>query len=106
VIGRRVLPLAAVLAAAAAPAAPAGAATGPVVAPPPGAAACSGCHPAAAPGNAAVPPLDGQPAEEIVAAMLAYRAGERGPTVMDRIAKGFTDDEIRAIAGWLAGRGG
>jgi cytochrome c553 len=52
-----------------------------------------------------VPPLDGQPAEEIVAAMLAYRTGERGPTVMDRIAKGFTDNEIREIAGWLAGRG-
>ena len=76
------------------------------------AAACSGCHPAGtalAAGRggdaAAVPPLDGQPAEEIVAAMLAYRTGERGPTVMDRIAKGFTDNEIREIAGWLAGRG-
>jgi cytochrome c553 len=37
--------------------------------------------------------------------MQAYRAGERVPTVMDRIAKGFTDDEIRAIADWLASRG-
>ena len=73
---------------------------------PPGAAACSGCHPAAGRADAAVPSLHGRPAEEIVAAMLAYRAGERAPTVMDRIAKGFTDEEIRAIAGWLAGQGG
>ena len=49
--------------------------------------------------------MQGRPAEEIVAAMQAYRAGERAPTVMDRIAKGFTDDEIRAIAAWLAVQG-
>ena len=69
--------------------------------PPPGATSCSGCHPAAAAGP--MPPaLRGRPAAEIVAAMrgLPYRRGEA--TVMDRIAKGFTDDEIRAIAAWLA----
>jgi cytochrome c553 len=71
---------------------------------PPGVAACSGCHPPPGRGGA-VPPVQGRPAEEIVAAMQAYRAGERAPTVMDRIAKGFTDDEIRAIAAWLAARG-
>ncbi|MBV8336197.1 MAG: hypothetical protein JO358_12310, partial [Alphaproteobacteria bacterium] len=36
--------------------------------------------------------------EEIVAAMQAFRSGERSSTVMGRIAKGFSDDEIRAIA--------
>ncbi len=38
----------------------------------------------------------------MVAAMQAYRAGQRPATVMDRIAKGFSDDEIRAIAAWFA----
>jgi cytochrome subunit of sulfide dehydrogenase len=52
--------------------------------------------------GAVVPPLHGRPAEEIVAAMQAFRAGERPATVMDRIAKGFTDDESRAIATWLS----
>ena len=40
--------------------------------------------------------------DEIVAAMLAFRSDERPSTVMGRIAKGFSDDEIRAIALWLA----
>jgi cytochrome subunit of sulfide dehydrogenase len=45
--------------------------------------------------------LGRQPAE-IIAAMLAFRSGARPSTVMGRIAKGFSDDEIRAIAVWLA----
>ncbi|HWL68167.1 MAG TPA: c-type cytochrome [Geminicoccus sp.] len=69
--------------------------------PPPGAASCSGCHgPTGAEGP--VPSLQGRPAEDTVAAMAAFRTGQREATVMDRIAKGFTDDEIRAIADWLA----
>ena len=38
----------------------------------------------------------------IADAMRAYRAGRRPATVMDRIAKGFSDDEIKAIAAWFA----
>lgn len=68
---------------------------------PPGAEACSGCHPAAR-ADGAPPPLAGLAVEDIVAAMRAFRAGERPATVMDRIAKGFSDDEIRAIAAWVA----
>jgi cytochrome c553 len=49
-----------------------------------------------------VPSLRGQNSAEIVAAMQAFRAGERPSTVMGRIAKGFSDDEIRAIAAWAA----
>ena len=37
----------------------------------------------------------------MVAAMQAYRGGQRPATVMDRIAKGFSDDEIKAIAAWF-----
>jgi sulfide dehydrogenase cytochrome subunit len=68
---------------------------------PPGAASCSGCHGPDVSG-AAVPPLHGRPPEEIVAAMQDYRTGQRPATVMDRIAKGFTDEETRAIASWLS----
>ena len=46
--------------------------------------------------------LRGRNAVEIVAAMEQFRSGERQATVMDRIAKGFTDEETRAIADWLA----
>jgi len=70
--------------------------------PPPGAASCSGCHAASAAVAAPVPPILGRNPDEIIAAMLAFRSGERPSTVMGRIAKGFSDDEIRAIAVWLA----
>jgi cytochrome subunit of sulfide dehydrogenase len=70
---------------------------------PPGASSCSGCHAEAGRPDAAMPPLHGQPAGEIVA-MRAYRAGERPASVMDRIARGFSDEEIQAIAAWIAAR--
>ncbi len=67
---------------------------------PPGALACSGCHGAERSG--AMPSLVGQSAEQIEAAMLGFKSGERPATLMNRIAKGFSDDETRAIAQWLA----
>jgi sulfide dehydrogenase cytochrome subunit len=70
--------------------------------PPPGAAACSGCHTTNAAAESPVPKIHGRNADEIVAAMAAFRSGAKPSTVMGRIAKGFTDDEIRPIAAWLA----
>jgi cytochrome c553 len=70
--------------------------------PPPGATSCSGCHPPSASVETKVPPLRARDPAEIVAAMQAFRSGERPSTVMGRIAKGFSDDETRAIAAWLA----
>ena len=70
--------------------------------PPAGAAACSGCHPSAAGGPSPVARLNGRDRAEIVKAMQDFRSGARAGTVMDRIAKGFTDAEIQAIAAWYA----
>ena len=70
--------------------------------PPPGASSCSGCHPPAASSETKVPSLRGQDPADIVAATQAFRSGERPSTVMGRIAKGFSDEEIRAIALWVA----
>jgi sulfide dehydrogenase cytochrome subunit len=70
--------------------------------PPPGASSCSGCHPASLKVETPVPPIRGGDAAEITAAMEAFRSGERPSTVMGRIAKGFSNDEIQAIAAWLA----
>ena len=68
---------------------------------PPGIAACSNCHPKSG-ADAAPKPLGGRDAADIVAAMTAFRHGTRSATVMGRIAKGFSDDEITAIAAWYA----
>jgi len=70
------------------------------VEPPPGATSCSGCH-AMSRATTPVPRIYGRPADTIVALVAAFRSGTRPETVMDRIAKGFTDDEMRAIAAWL-----
>lgn len=70
--------------------------------PPTGASSCSGCHPASGKIETPVPPIRGRNPNDIVAAMQAFRSGERPSTVMGRIAKGFSDDETRAIAAWLA----
>ena len=70
--------------------------------PPAGAAACSGCHPASARVTSRVVRLNGLEREAIVRAMQEFRSGQRAGTVMDRIAKGFTDEEIQALAAWFA----
>ena len=70
-------------------------------APPTGAASCSGCHGAA---SASVPRITGRDASEILALMAAFRDGSRPATVMGRLAKGYSDDELRPIAAWLAGQ--
>jgi cytochrome c553 len=67
---------------------------------PPGASSCSGCHPASRDVDTPVPRLIGRNPSEIVAAVQAFRTGQRPATVMDRVAKGFSDDEIKAIADW------
>jgi sulfide dehydrogenase cytochrome subunit len=70
--------------------------------PPAGAAACSGCHPVSSRVASPVARLNGLERAAIVRAMQDFRSGKRAATVMDRIAKGFTDDEIQAIAAWYA----
>lgn len=67
---------------------------------PPGAAACSGCHASSARVETPVPPLNGRPAADIASQMIAYKSSQRPGTIMDRIAKGFSEEEIRAIAAW------
>ena len=69
---------------------------------PPGASSCSGCHPASAAVQTPAARLVGRPAAEIVTAMQAFRVGQRPATVMDRIAKGFSESETAAIAAWYA----
>ncbi len=70
--------------------------------PPPGAASCSGCHSARATATSPIPRIYGRDTGDILSAMSAFRDGSRPATVMTRIAKGFSDDELRPIAAWLS----
>ncbi len=69
---------------------------------PAGAAGCSGCHASNARVETPVPPLNGRPSADITTAMSEYKSGTRKGTIMDRIAKGFSEEETRAIADWYA----
>ncbi len=67
--------------------------------------ACLGCHGLNGAGATGVPGLTGRDAGELRALMLAFRTNERPGTIMGRIARGYTEDEITATAEHFA-RGG
>jgi sulfide dehydrogenase cytochrome subunit len=69
---------------------------------PSGASSCSGCHAARADVQSAIPRLAGRNAAELAQQMEAFRSGQRPATIMDQIAKGYSEAEIQAIAAWYA----
>ena len=68
------------------------------------AANCAACHgtQGRAPAGSSVPGLAGRGKDEIAGLMAQFKSGQRPATVMHQIAKGYTDAEIEAIAGWYA----
>ena len=66
------------------------------------AATCANCHGTNGQSSGEVKSLAGLPAESIVATFNGYKAGTIPATVMHQIAKGYTDEQIRLIAGYLA----
>jgi cytochrome c553 len=46
--------------------------------------------------------LAGVAKEDIAKKMLDYKAGRRPATVMHQLAKGYSDEQIEAIAGYFA----
>jgi cytochrome subunit of sulfide dehydrogenase len=67
---------------------------------PPGALSCSGCHPLKRWVDTTVPRLVGRNPAEIAASMQGFKSGALPSTVMAPIAKGFLEQEIKAIADW------
>jgi sulfide dehydrogenase cytochrome subunit len=59
---------------------------------------CAACHGTDGASPGVMPSLVGQSRAFINNRMVAFRSGKRPSTVMGRIAKGYTDDEIAAIA--------
>lgn len=60
---------------------------------------CAGCHGANGVSNGpATPSIAGLEEEYFVDVMNAYKSGDRWSTIMGRIAKGYSDEDIAAIA--------
>jgi cytochrome c553 len=70
--------------------------------PPPGATSCTGCHAARADVVGPGPRLAGGQGDEMLKALDGFRSGQKPATVMDRIVRGFTRDELQAIVAWFA----
>jgi cytochrome c553 len=68
------------------------------------AANCAMCHgtQGRAVANSPVASLAGKPKDEIVQAMAQFKSGQKPATLMHQIAKGYTDEEIAAIAAYFA----
>lgn len=67
--------------------------------------ACFGCHGAAGATETSIPPIIvGVPADYLVSSLKEFRDGSRPSTIMGRIAKGYTDEEIAAMASYISGQ--
>lgn len=65
---------------------------------------CAGCHGTDGRSTGAIPGIAGKSADYLNKAMLDYREGNRPSSVMDRHAKGYSDDEIKLIADYFASK--
>ena len=66
------------------------------------AATCANCHGTNGLARGDMKPLAGVSAEKIIAMMADFKSGNQPATIMHQIAKGYTDDQIKLIAGYLA----
>ena len=64
---------------------------------------CNGCHGAGGVSSGdSIPSIAGQDAEYMTRAMLEYKEGKRSATIMNRIAKGYKEYELRKIARYFS----
>ncbi|MEP6996066.1 MAG: c-type cytochrome [Betaproteobacteria bacterium] len=66
------------------------------------AANCASCHHGDRRSGAAIPALAGVDKTMIVQRMREFRDGRRPSTIMQQLAKGYTDEQIEAAASYLA----
>jgi cytochrome subunit of sulfide dehydrogenase len=68
------------------------------------AATCANCHGTGgkAAAGSAIPGLAGRSRDEIVRAMSEFREGKRQATIMHQLAKGYTPEQVDAMAAWFA----
>jgi cytochrome subunit of sulfide dehydrogenase len=59
---------------------------------------CTSCHGPDGKSAGNMPKLYGKSVEYIESQLIRFKTGESKPTVMDRIVKGYTDEEIKLIS--------
>jgi cytochrome c553 len=68
------------------------------------AATCANCHGTNGKSirDGALPSLAGMKSDELIAQMQAFKSGARAATIMHQIAKGFSEQQITALAAYFA----
>ena len=66
------------------------------------AATCANCHGTQGNARGDMKLLAGLSSDKITAALADYRSGNQPSTIMQQIAKGYTDEQIKLIAGYFA----
>lgn len=65
------------------------------------AANCANCHGTNGAGSVGLPGLAGLSKDYIIQQMTLFKTGERPATLMHQIAKGYTDEQIAAMAAYF-----
>lgn len=66
--------------------------------------ACAACHGTDGRSPSTIPSIQGKSADYMLQRLKAFKSGEQEGTVMNRIAKGYSDAEFLAIAQFLASK--
>lgn len=59
---------------------------------------CANCHGTDGKGGGAIPAIKGRPEEALLRQLQAFKAGTAPATVMGRLAKGYSDTQLAALA--------
>jgi cytochrome c553 len=63
---------------------------------------CANCHGTTGNAKGAMPSLAGQQKTQMVEQLKAFRDGKRPATIMHQLAKGYSDQQIEAIADYFS----
>lgn len=63
---------------------------------------CANCHGTGGASQGGTASLAGMGKEDIVRKMQDFKAGRTPATIMQQLAKGYTDEQIELAAGWFA----
>jgi sulfide dehydrogenase cytochrome subunit len=68
------------------------------------AAACANCHGTGGHAVSGMPVLAAMPETRLIQFMREFKSGVRPATVMQQIAKGYTDEQLKSLAAFFAGQ--
>ena len=66
------------------------------------AAACANCHGTNGQAQTGNEPLAGGNKDEMLKKLMDFKSGAKPATIMHQLSKGYTDEQLAAIAGWFA----